>query len=480
MKKHFIILIALVSTLSCTKDISRYNQETKKAANVPGGPLFSNGVRNLVDALTSPNVNINVLRLTVQHWATTTYQDEPNYDFTTRNIPQTFWRILYRDVLNDLQEAKRLIPGDITLAEATKKNQTAIVDIMQVYTYSVLVNTFGNVPYSEALDFNKVFPKYDDAKTIYDDLLVRLNADIAALGSGGAAFSAGTDVIYGSMPEAARVNAWLRFANSLKIRLAMTIADVDAAKAKIAVEQADANAFRSSTDNAVFRYQNATPNTNPIWVDLVQSKRQDFVSGETLVNRMKALNDPRLTLYFRPNDAGEYVGGVQGAQNTFPLFAKPSNKITQIDLPGLLLDYSEIEFYRAEAIERGFAVSGTAAAHYNNAVRASILYWEGTDAAADAYLASPAVAYQTSAGTYKQKIGAQKWIALYNRPFEAWTEVRRLDAPTLPLPAGAESGYPNRLPYPTNEQTLNNQNYTEGASKMGGDKVETKLFWDKF
>jgi hypothetical protein len=98
----------------------------------------------------------------------------------------------------------------------------------------------------------------------------------------------------------------------------------------------------------------------------------------------------------------------------------------------------------------------------------------------DTYLNDPAVAYGTAAGNYKQKIGTQKWIALYNRGYEAWTEYRRLDYPVLTVPSTAKSGFPNRLTYPTNEQTLNNASYTEAAGKIGKDDVETKIFWDKF
>lgn len=478
MKKYLLIISSssLLLVTACTKDISRFNEQTKSPSSVPPATLFSNAVRTLTDGLASSNVNTNVFRLVVQHWATTTYQDEPNYDFTTRNIPQAWWARLYRDVLVDLQEAQRLIPLDATiLDEATKKNQVAISDIMQVFTYSVLVNTFGNVPYTEALDANKLFPKYDDAKTIYDDLLRRLDADIATLNPAGAGFSATADLVYGGS-----VAKWTRFANSLKMKLAMTLADVDAAKAKTAVEQADAGAFQSAADNASFAYLKTTPNTNPIWVDLIQSNRQDFIAASTLIDKLKALDDPRLSLYFKPNDAGAYVGGKSGSNNTFSDYAKVADKVTAQDFPALLLDYVEIAFYRAEAKERGFSVAGTAAEHYSNAIRASILYWGGTNAQADAYLAQPAVAYATASGNFKEKIGTQKWIALQNRGYEAWTEYRRLDYPVLTVPTTAKSGFPNRFTYPTNEQTLNNANYTEAASKMGGDQVESKLFWDKF
>ncbi|MDQ3844884.1 MAG: SusD/RagB family nutrient-binding outer membrane lipoprotein, partial [Bacteroidota bacterium] len=333
MKKFLIIFSSFLLLTACTKNISRFNEQTKSPSNVPPSTLFSNAVRTLTDGLASSSVNTNVFRLVVQHWATTTYQDEPNYDFTTRNIPQAWWARMYRDVLVDLKEAQRLIPSDASiLDEKTRKNQIAISDIMQVFTYSILVNTFGNVPYTEALDPTNLFPKYDDAKTIYDDLLRRLDADIAAMNPASAGFSATADLVYGGS-----VAKWIKFANSLKMKLGMMIADVDAAKAKTAVEQADAGAFQSAADNAVFAYLKTTPNTNPIWVDLVQSNRQDFVAANTLIDKLKTLNDPRLSLYFKPNDAGVYVGGKPGSNNTFSDYAKVADKVTAQDYPALLL-----------------------------------------------------------------------------------------------------------------------------------------------
>jgi hypothetical protein len=134
----------------------------------------------------------------------------------------------------------------------------------------------------------------------------------------------------------------------------------------------------------------------------------------------------------------------------------------------------------AEAAARGYAVGGTPESHYNAGVTASILEWGGTAAEATAYLAQPTVAYTTAPGTYKEKIGYQYWVALYNQPVEAWTQWRRLDYPKLTAPAAAMSGIPVRLTYPVVEQNINGANYAEAATAVGGDKVETKLFWDKF
>jgi hypothetical protein len=474
MKKVLIISFSLFILGACTKDITRFNEQTKRAESVPAETLFTNGLKNLNDLLASANVNVNVFRFTVQHWAATTYQDEPRYDFTTRAIPNGIWSRLYRNILANLNRSKQLMEADEQMDAAEKANKIAQVDMLQVYAYHLLTTTFGNVPYSAALDYDNVFPAYDDALTIYGDIIKRLQADVAALNSSANGISASQDLLYGG-----DVNAWKKFGNAMLMRMALIIADVDAAQAKTVFTTADAGAFTSAADNAEFKYLATTPNTNPIWVDLVQSGRQDMVAANTLLDKLKAMNDPRLTLYFRPNNNGDYIGGIVGSNNTFSTVAKPSDQITAPDFPNLILGYSEVEFMRAEAIERGYGNAGNAADHYKNAIIASILYWGGTSDEAAAYVARPDVAYATAAGNWKQKIGFQKWIALYNQPFQGWLEMRRLDQPVLPAPVEAKSGYPNRLTYPTSEQQLNPDNYSENAKAIGGDDVETKLFFDK-
>lgn len=475
MKKIIISIVILQGLFiaSCTKDISKFNDETKRAAVVPAGTLFSNATRNLSDNLVSASVNTNPFRFIVKHWAMATYQDEVQFNFSTRNIPQAWWASMYRDILNDYKESARIITDDVTVLEGEKKNKLAIIDIMQVYVFANMVTTFGDIPYTQALDPANFYPAYDDAKTVYSDLLSRLTADIAALDASNKGFSSSEDFLY-----AGSVGKWKKFANTLRFKMGMILADSDAATAKSNVEAADADAFGSAADNAKFPYLAATPNTNPLYADIVLGGRGDYLAAKDLMDKLIELSDPRKSLYFGTNNDGQYVGGIVGAVNTFSATSKPSDQVSAAAAPGVFLDYSEIEFYRAEAIERGFTVAGTAAEHYSNAIKASIVGWGGTTAAADAYLAQPTVAYATAAGVWKEKIGFQKWIALYNRPMDGWLELRRMDFPKLSLPVGAQSGFPNRYQYPNNEQQLNGANYTSASSKIGGDEVETKLFWD--
>jgi len=421
-------------------------------------------------------VNINIFRFVVKHWAMVTYQDEVQYDFNTRFIPRTWWTILYRDVLVDLKDAARIVNEDVLLSDGEKANKLAIIDALQVYAFSILVNTFGDVPYSEAMNSQNLFPKYDDDAAIYADLMQRLSVDISNMSTAHNGFASEEDLINGG-----DMGKWIKFANTLQMKLGIVIADVNEGQARTAVETANAGAIASNLDNIELKYLEADPNQNPLFADYVTGNRGDYIAAKDLTDALTDLEDPRLPLFFTPNSAGIYKGGISGAVNApFSDYAHPGTKMIEPDAPTVFMDFAETEFIRAEAVERGFSIPGSAAEHYNNAITASILYWGGTAADAAAYLAQPAVNYATAAGDWKQKIGTQKWIALYNRPFDGWTEMRRLDYPKLPPPVGAVSGFPNRFTYPDNEQTTNGDNYTSAAQAVGGDEVETKLFWDKF
>lgn len=465
---------------SCNKDLSSLNidQKSPSAGSVPASSLFSDGLRNMVDEVTTSSVNQNIFRLIVQHWTETTYTDESNYNLGTRTIPDNWWRAYYKNVLVNLEEAKKYIPSQINDA-GVQKNQLAIIDIVEVYTYTTLVNTFGNIPYTKALDINNLFPVYDDAKTVYYDLLTRLDKDIAALSTASAGFGS-ADILY-----ADNITSWKKLAYSMQLRMGITISDYDAATAKKYIESSAPNAFTSNADNAVFQYLSATPNNNPVWGDQVNSGRQDFIGTTTIVDLMKQLNDPRLPSYFTTatsgDSIGKYYGNAAGAGGSYGGHSHaPLTTVYAVNAPSTLMSYAEVEFIKAEAIERGFTVTGTAQSHYNSAVTASILEWGGAASDATAYLTKTSVAYTTATGTYKQKIGTQKWLALYNRGFDAWVEMRRLDYPVIPVPTNALSAFPVRFTYPSSEQNLNQTNWTSASAAIGGDKVTTKLFWDKF
>lgn len=478
MKKLItIVLLPLLFMAACKKDLTSINVDPKSPLTYPSAAFFTGAQKNMMDLLQSTNVNTNIFRLIVQQWTPTTYTDEANFDLGTRQVPRQMWNAIYRDVIRDLREAKSLMADEILSPVPSedallKQNRTAIAEVMEVYAWYYLVTTFGDIPYTEAMDVENTQPAYDDQQTIYMDLLSRLDAAINNMDVTGDSYDA-SDLIYNG-----DVEAWMKFANSLKLKMGMTIADVNSSQAQSIVESAvAAGVFTSNADNAEISYLGAPPNTNPLWVDLVQSGRKDFVAAKTVVDKLIALDDPRLEVFITNDNTGTgFSGGIPGASNNYATYSKPGDAFIDPTLPGVYLSYDEVEFYLAEAVERGYNVPGTAAEHYKNAVTASIMYWGGTAAEATTYLSQPGVAYNSA--NWEQSVGEQKWLALYNRGWDAWIEWRRLDYPALVKPPTANSDIPLRFTYPVPEQNLNRANYDAASSAIGSDEVTTRLFWD--
>lgn len=472
MKKILIIAFLLGITFSSCEDFEGWNIDDKNPSEVPAGYLITSSQTDLAIRMTSTSVNYNIFKLLAQQWTETQYTDEVNYDLTGRDIGGNFSLYLYRDVLMDINEAKKLINADEFLGATTKANQLAIAEIMQVYVWSVLVDTYGDIPYSEALQgVDNLLPKYDDDVAIYADLFTRLDAALAQLKTGESFGSA--DLIYSG-----DTNKWKKFGNSLKLRMAVFTADFDAARSKTAAAQAvAAGVFTSNDDNASFPFEVSPPNTNPIWTSLVQSGRNDFLVANTFVDLISPLNDPRAAVFMADNKT-PYVGATYGVGSSYTDYTHIGDLWHTEDLEGLFMDYAEVQFLLAEAVERTL-ITGTASMYYNNAITASILYWGGTQAEATAYLAQPTVAYATAGTTWKQKIGNQKYIALYGRGFEAWSSWRLLDYPnTFIRPAISGEAVPRRYIYGNDDADVNGANYEAASAAMGGDSKSSRVFWD--
>lgn len=483
MKKIVLLISFLALSVSCSDDITGLNTDTKNPTSAKPEFLFTNGQKALVDQMVNASVNRNVFRMLVQQWTETTYPDESQYNLTTRPIPDTHFNILYRDVLRDLKESDVLLDKVVTAGPseaAVLANKKAIVEIMNAYTFSVLVDSFGNVPYSEALDIEAFpLPKYDDAQTIYKDLIARLTAAQALLVTTEASFGS-ADLIY-----AGDVAKWKKFANTLRLRLAINMSDVDATYASAQATAAiNAGLMTSSSDDANLNYLGAQPNANPLFADIVASGRKDFVIADTFVNKLNTLSDPRRAQYFTfAPGTTIYRGGIYGSSNSYTNFSTINDAILAPSFPGTILSFTEQEFLLAEAAARGITAAGVAATHYNTAVTSSMNDWGVSEADAIAYLA--ANPYNgTSTAAWKKSIGEQAWIALYNRGFEAWNSWRRLDFPVLVAPATTYNDIktvPTRLTYPAGEATVNSTNVAAAAATVtGGDLLTSKIFWDKF
>ena len=526
MKRIYWIFIVLIGiSVSCTKDFEDFNTDQKNPVAVPGDFVFANAQKALADQVASTNVNQNIWKLVAQYWTETTYTDESNYDIVTRTIPDIIFRTYYRDVLNDLKDARNVINSEAAIGEEAageKANKLLIIDLVNAYTYNRLVDIFGNIPYTEALDIDNIAPAYDDAYTIYQSLFDKIDNAIANLNADYGSFG-DNDLYFGG-----DVAMWIKFAHSLKIKMAITIADFSNGTAQSIIEGSYDKGFAPG-EICELVYPGGS-NSNPLYVDLVQSGRHDFVPANTLVDRMNELIDIRMLSYFTAMDF-EYdvdpesgaridtelpgdgvvvliykggdslvqvdlpfmalavdtlnpfsynVGGIYGESNNWSNFSHIADPIQEATFPITLLDGVETYFYLAEAAARNYSVGMTAAQYYNAAITGSFEFWGLTSDDAAAYIAKPEVAYDGA--NWKQSIGEQSWLAFYVRGLVAWNNWRRLDYPVLNLPPAPETDdgqIPKRFTYPVNEQTLNKDNYYSAGDAIGGDLMSTKLFWDK-
>ena len=473
MKKLFTAASAALLIASCTSDLSSLNENSKAPVQVPAGTLIANATVDLSDYLASVNVNLNNFTLWSQHWTQTTYTDESNYDYNQRDVNGNTFDELYANVLRDLQDAKGLIEADDGLLPQVQANQLAIADLLQVYTYHVLVDIHNDVPYSEALgdveaDPTLITPKYDAASGIYTNLVARILAAHGTLAGDNGLGS--FDLIYGG-----DANAWKKFAASLALKLAVRAADVDPTAQTVAETAAGAGVFTSSADNASMSYTSSPPHTNPLWESLVQSGRTDFCASNTIAGIMNGLVDPRRGVYFRNLDSlGDLMGGVYGQNSAYNTHSQPGDAVEAPTLAAHLMSYSEVSFLLADAAQRGWTITGTAAEHYANGVNASMAQWgvSGTDAAT--YLAQTTVAYDAS--VWKERIGVQKWLAMYMRGNEAYNTVRTYDYPAMNIADVAQRPVPNRMSYGVDEYSLNTTNVE--AANGGSDDDTDKVFWD--
>ena len=492
MKRIYLIyFVLLVFSFSCTENFDEFNTDKRNPTQVEGEFLFSNGQIELVDQISSTNVNLNVWKLWAQYWTETTYTDEENYDIVNRTIADNAFDVYYTNVLKSLDEARKLIEEDElepTESEAQRTNKLMIIELMEIFTYHNLINIFGDVPYENAMDIENISPAYNDAASIYSDLINRIDNALSNLDPNEPSYVGAADIIYGG-----DVSNWIKFANSLKLKMAINVADVDDEvdfSVQDVIEEAVAEGvITSPSENAILEYLGSSPNTNTLYEDLILSGRKDFVPANTLVDTMVGLADPRLDNFFSNQidtsdngiDDPVWLGGEYGFSASYTSHSHIGNKVLEPTFPGFLITYSEVQFYIAEAAARGYNVGQTAEEAFDEAVRASILFWDGTNGDASDYLnAHPYASY----ASWKEAIGLQSWLAAYTRGFLGYTTYRRLDQPDImntpdPDVYKTDNGVvPLRFTYPINEQTLNAENYRAAAEAIGGDDLETPLFWD--
>jgi hypothetical protein len=429
---------------------------------------------------------------------------------------QAPWDFFYGDVLKNLNEViKQTGPGGFD--EGKKQNTRNAARILRAFIFHRLTDYYGNIPYFQAgkgIEGNFA-PVYDPQSVIYADLLKELDEASAAMvakpdiNDKDEGFKA-ADLIYNGDAE-----KWRRFGNSLMLRLAMRISNVDEATAKTYVTKAVAGGvFTSNADNAIVP-MSETPSlwTNQNGISrafIAADGGQPTILGKTLIDMLKGANpnsaaddDPRLLIISggvngnvdplaqrgMPNGLNstslDAYTGVPGT-NAAATFSTINPKLLDRAEPYMHMNYAEVEFLQAEAIERSMGtVPGTAAAHYQAGVKAAMQMWTIYDpsfSVSDAAVATYLGQYPY-AGTLDQRlemIGEQLYISKFFNWWDAWSDWRRTGYPVL-VPvnySGNVTGgqIPTKLRLPAHEVATNGANYNAGATTP--DNATGKVWWD--
>ncbi len=463
----------LLTAVSCKKSLVEINQNPNASQTAQPDYLLTGAIKATADTYWGTANNMDASLLFVQYWAKIQYTDPDRYIYTNTSF-QELWTVGYgRSVINLNQIIK--------LADAqANPNYKGVALVLRSWVFALLTDNYGDIPYTQAANISEhLTPTYDKQKDVYFAILDDLKTAQASLTASGKPILG--DVIYNN-----NIALWKKFANSLRLRIALRIADREPDKAKqvLADIQAEGSGYISvNTETAQLVYL-SSPNQNPI--SNLFDTRDDYRISKTVVDKLFALNDPRLPVYAsKTKDAttNTYVGIPNGllvgdASNLgFTKTSKPGTYFLTPNAPAVIISYAEVLFDRAEAAARGFTTED-AADIYKQAVTASLKQYGIADAAISTYTALPAVQY--NAANYKKSIGEQKWLALFGQGLEAFAEWRRLDYPQLaPAVTGTLNGkLPVRFIYPGTEQSLNGVNYKAAVASQGADVLTTKLWFD--
>lgn len=487
---------AFVATAAaCSNDsLVGLNRNPNSPTDVPPGPLFTNAVNTTVARFRGAGFDLTLTSLFAQHFAKVQYVDEDQYALRTQTV-DTYFLNPYSAELKDFD-----VVADKGLA-AKQPGLYGPALVMKTWTFGILTDTFGDIPYSQALkgeqEGGSIAPAYDPQQQVYQGLFAALDTAAKDLATGSAALG-GADPIYGGATA-----SWQKFANSLRARFALRELKADPADADRQLRAAFAapgGVMTSNADNAQLEWPGDGINDNPYSFNF--KSRDDHRVSKTLVDTLQTYSDPRLAIYAQPteDDPTAYAGLQNGlstddAGSFFTSTSRPGvifysggtaygtfGNAGNAKTPSFLMTFAEVAFIQAEAAERGIGGlgAGQARGFYEAGIRASMSQWGVNDAAAiTAFLARPGIAYAGGAEGLRQ-IALQKWVALFTQGSEAWSEYRRTGVPALqPGPAATNDIVPRRVFYASTEQSVNAASLKAAVARQGGDTFNTRVWWDK-
>lgn len=514
MKRHATLTLLLAGGLSLLlalggcDSITSYNENPNEPTSANPNNLLSNAQRYMADEVYDDTWMMRRSSVWAQYTTQNFYPSESRYS------PVSYpWAGFYNR-LTDLKTAKEIAredPGSVQDLD----NFQAVATIMQVWGFQILTDAYGDVPFAEALQQREnQSPAYSSQSEIYPALVDSLDTALSQISTDGAGPSG--DLVNGGSME-----MWQKFANGLKMRLAIRgyEADADGWDPDAVIQSANGNALASNDDNVYFQFGTSSTHRNDYYENREVSFRDDFDGSARFIDFMETKYgsaDPRLDAYFeqtsnsgRPceDGSGEYAGfpfaleqgDAQDRYSANPTcaFSRPeawwsNGPSGSGDAFAPMMYYDEVLLTKAWAAEEGI-ISGNPQDLIGQAIEASVDFYasetdadiSGSSSATQNYIAQVQSDFASSP---MQVIGEQRYIAFYMNNIQGWSTWRRFDfegvlgSPEGGVAGGFDSYVPLRVPYPSSEANLNGDNYEAAADNMCGgvqsEDEDCQMWWD--
>jgi hypothetical protein len=512
-----LLLAATLTFTSCDEQaLLDLNVDKNAVTDIDMQYLFSLATLRIAGEYENTRANMLYAATSIQHSASLAGYFSGDKYFYNAQYSGAYMERHYTDVIRLYSHVISKTDGN-----AAEANLNAAATVLRIFDLQRMTDLYGDIPYFQAgkglEGAENWFPAYDNQKDIYYDMVEQLKAARNKFSTSARSLG-GQDFIYGG-----DINKWKRFTNSLLMRIAMRMSKVDPNKAKeVFIEANTSGAFTSNADNGMIKFAAGPQGVNRnglndgYWNTYKYSR--DCKISKTFIDWMKANNDPRLMIVSgglgNPDVPATWItdpekqrGLPNGFNSTTIRDILTPEEVTEFTTPGVgnrmfsmlnlkyldwedpywLISYAEVELMKAEAAVLGW-ISSDANVHFTNGVTAAINAWVVFDPSfvrsadqINAYIAGRGFA---SAGTPDKLrlIGEEYWAATWLNDIESWSNWRRTGFPAL-TPTKDPNRFeaneiPRRLRYWEAEIGANPENYNKARTRMGGDLLMTKVWWD--
>ncbi|TZF84907.1 SusD/RagB family nutrient-binding outer membrane lipoprotein [Pedobacter sp. BS3] len=509
MRKTYILMlltgIFILVQAGCTTNFEEMNTDSNNTPNALPRQLLAPALINTLkyNMIRNRNLNNELMQVTVN------ISDAEGlvfrYDIRD-NLGPYLWDGWFSQLTN-FKDIYRLSSTDPNY----NKSYMGISLICQSWIYSLLTDTFGDVPYfdSNKARTDKVYePAFDKQKDIYLDIFSKLE-EANTLLAANTAITAGSDPVFSG-----NISRWRKFGNSLYLRLLLRLSG----KAEVAgdciakikqIVNTDAPAYpvmAGNDDSAILRWTGIAPYISPYYTIRAADFRAPAICSFFIDNLVR-WQDPRINITYGTGGvnrwgiapySGEFLGVPSGyaqgqgdakksyfysLDQTVSGITPPAINLQSEPMTGMIMNYAELQFILAEAAAKGW-ISGSPETYYNNGTKSSITLWLpswSVDVAT--YLANADIQWvdTESLDEKMEKIHLQKYYSLFLTDLQQWFEYRRTGHPVLPKGSGLKNNgiMPARLRYPVYVQSTNPANYKLAIASQGPDAISTQVWWQK-